>query len=187
MCAAYDEMPREPHSAWVRDAELPAPDGRCTPDGVVLKRVAQGVSTDHPGRAHDDELLLARRRNVHSRPRAAAKSSHRTHSVNRCHDRALLQPVDVDRALRERPQAVHPHRETPCARALAGAARATLNSRLSFAAASTCWTAIRESASTTGASRPRPRPTSRRPSAQAGRRRSPRRARWRVDPTAAGP
>src|SRR5882672_4329879 len=58
----------------MRDPEPPAADRRHALDVRVLERVAKGASADHPGRANDDEALLARRWNVHARPRGVAKS-----------------------------------------------------------------------------------------------------------------
>jgi hypothetical protein len=41
----------------VRDADLPAPDGRHNCDSRVLEGVTKSVSTDHSGRADDDRAL----------------------------------------------------------------------------------------------------------------------------------
>jgi hypothetical protein len=58
----------------VRDAKLPAPDSGYMFDGGVFERAANGVSADHPSRAHDYKSLLTRSRNVYRSPRDAANA-----------------------------------------------------------------------------------------------------------------
>src|SRR5579863_6507235 len=41
----------------MHDTERSAPDGRRTSNGGVFKSVSKRVSTDHPSRAHDNEVL----------------------------------------------------------------------------------------------------------------------------------
>src|SRR4029077_1632792 len=57
---------------WMRDAELPANDRHGAPDRGVLEGIAKSVSTDHSGRADNYKAFLARRRDVHRRPRGAS-------------------------------------------------------------------------------------------------------------------
>jgi hypothetical protein len=58
----------------MRNVELAANDRRRRLDGGVLERIAKGVSTDHSRRAHNYKACLIPRRNVHPRPRGAAKA-----------------------------------------------------------------------------------------------------------------
>jgi hypothetical protein len=72
-CGAVREVPMQNLlQLGVRVAELPAPERRHTFNGGVLECVAKSVATDHSRRAHDDQALRARRRNVGSRLRDAA-------------------------------------------------------------------------------------------------------------------
>src|SRR5712664_75027 len=57
----------------MRNVELPANDHRRRLDGGMVERIAKGVSTDQSRRAHNYKACLMGRRNVHSRPRGAAK------------------------------------------------------------------------------------------------------------------
>src|SRR5258708_3780554 len=57
----------------MRNVELPANDHRRRLDGGMVERIAKGVSTDHSRRAHNYKACLMGRRNVHPRPRGAAK------------------------------------------------------------------------------------------------------------------
>lgn len=41
----------------VRDATIPARDGRHSSDGRIVEGVAKSVSTHHTGRAHDDHAF----------------------------------------------------------------------------------------------------------------------------------
>jgi hypothetical protein len=68
----------------VRNTDLSAPDGRHASNDGVLERISKRVSTDHSCRGHDNNVLLASRRNVYLRLRGA----YRPHPVRRCHESA---------------------------------------------------------------------------------------------------
>src|ERR1700757_5110298 len=58
----------------VRDAEISAPDSRHTSDDGVFERIANGVSANHPSRAHNYQANLTRPRSIHPRLPVAAKA-----------------------------------------------------------------------------------------------------------------
>jgi hypothetical protein len=59
----------------VRDAERPPADSRNTFDGGVFKCIAQGVSADHSGCAHEDKMCPACGRNAHDNVRFSTQST----------------------------------------------------------------------------------------------------------------
>jgi hypothetical protein len=72
----------------VCDAELPPHDRRHSSDRVVVERVAESVSADHSGRAHDSKTCLARRRSVHNG--APLLPRHTVRSVSNSSRQAVL-------------------------------------------------------------------------------------------------
>jgi len=63
-----------PSQAGFQPTELPAPDQHHTSDSGVLERAAKGLSGDRSCRAHEHKAFLVCRRNIHARPRGAAKA-----------------------------------------------------------------------------------------------------------------
>jgi len=59
----------------VCDADRPPPDRRHSFDIRVVERIAQGVSADHSGRAHDDKMCVASQPSVHDRAGSSSQST----------------------------------------------------------------------------------------------------------------